>query len=77
MSYLNLAQNLTVKRIPAEVRGSGHYRLVIWEIDPDTNGRLVQDVLDLAEEMCLYVFNRRRAGWAAQGFNVSIEPLNF
>ncbi len=73
MSYLNLSQNLTVKRIPAEVRGSGHYRLVIWKKDGE--GYLIENVLELVEEMCLHIFNKRRAGWAARGFKVSIEAI--
>jgi len=71
---LDLTRNLTEKRIPAELQGFDHYRLVIWEIDPDTNGRFIQDIVESTAKMTIYYFNARRKAWAAEGLHVSLEP---
>ena len=71
---LDLSRNLTKKRVPAELQGLEAYRLVIWEIDPDTNGKMVYDIIEAAAEMAIYFFNKSRTRWSAEGLQVSLEP---
>lgn len=74
---LDLSRNLTKKRVPAELQGLEAYRLVIWEIDPDTNGKFVQDIIEATAEMTVYFFNKSRTRWSAEGLQVSLERAQF
>jgi hypothetical protein len=74
-SELDLSKNLTEKRIPAELRGAEAYRVVVFEVDPDTNGVMVENVYELATEFLIYSFNKKRARWAREGFRVYLEPI--
>ena len=70
---LDLARNLTEKRIPTEMHGFEAYRLIIWEIDPDTGGQFVQDIIEAPVKMAIYFFNKSRTRWSTEGLQVSLE----
>jgi len=70
---LDLTRNLTEKRIPAEMRGFEAYRLIIWDIDPDTGSRSVQDIFEGVGKFAIYFFNKSRTRWSAEGLQVSLE----
>lgn len=75
---LDLTRNLTQKRLPAELQGFDTYRLVIWEIDPDTDGRMVYDIYEISgSKTTIALFNSSRSCWAAVGHQVSIEAFNY
>lgn len=71
---LDLSRNLTEKRIPAHLQGFDHYRMIIWEIDPDTNCRFVHDIFESAGKFAIHYFNKSRTRWSAEGLQVSLEP---
>ena len=70
---LDLTRNLTEKRIPTEMRGFEAYRLIIWDIDPDTGSRSVQDIFEGVGKFAIYFFNKSRTRWYAEGLQVSLE----
>lgn len=70
---LDLTRNLTEKRIPAEMRVFEAHRLIIWEIDQDTGGKFVQDIIEAPTEMIIYFFNKSRTRWSTAGLQVSLE----
>lgn len=74
-SDLDLSKNLTEKRIPAEMRGVDAYRLIIWEIDQDAGGKLVQDIIEAPVEMAIYFFNKNRVRWSAEGLRVTLDRV--
>ena len=75
---LDLTKNLTQKRIPADLQGYDTYRLIIWEVDPDTDGRMVYDIFEMSgAKNTIYMFNGSRARWAAEGMQVSMEAFNY
>ena len=72
---IDLSRNLTQKRLPAELQGFDTYRLIIWEVDPDTGGRMVYDIYETSgAKSAIAMFNSSRARWASEGMQVSMEP---
>ena len=70
---LDLTRKLTAKRIPAEMQGFEAYRLIIWEIDTVTNGKIVYDILEFPWNFTVYHFNANRERWLKEGLQVSLE----
>lgn len=75
---IDLSRNLTQKRLPAELQGFDTYRVIIWEIDPDTGGRMVYDIYETSgAKSAIFLFNGSRTCWAAVGHQVSMEAFNY
>jgi len=75
---IDLTRNLTQKRLPAELQGFDTYRVIIWEIDPDTGGRMVYDIYESSgAKSAIAMFNSSRARWASEGMQVSMEAFNY
>ena len=75
---IDLSRNLTQKRLPAELQGFDTYRVIIWEIDPDTSGRMVYDIYESSgAKSAIAMFNSSRARWASEGMQVSMEAFNY
>jgi aspartate/methionine/tyrosine aminotransferase len=79
--YLNLEQNLTVKRFedqtgfPSVLPEGQVFRMIVWDkSDDDSEHNFIDDILETDKIVVLRgIFNGRRWAWLRDGEKVTVE----
>lgn len=75
---VELAERLTMKRIPPAARATAMCRIIVWDVDPQTGSRSVHDIIQGSKKDIIWHFNHHREDWIEQGCSkyARIEPVN-